>query len=100
MPYRAPYRMVIFTSVFWLLSAPALAMDRNDMDRNSVNAPPRAIKSFAVGDRHIEVAAVGRNSRADTLLRREHLDECRAMAKVMPGYPQPAFVSFDIRLKF
>jgi hypothetical protein len=79
-------------------SAPAAA---GAADQQSfMRAEPRALAAFSVAAKRVEVAAVTRRARADTPLRREHLEESLNMAKVMPGYPQPAFVSLDFRLKF
>lgn len=88
-------RAIAFISLFAFHGAPALAFDYT-----AVRPSPKPIASFLLGDRQIEMRAVGRNARADTALRRDHLLESRAMGKVYPGYQQPAFVTFDIRLKF
>ena len=63
-------------------------------------AGPRPITEFAVANREIELLAVSQKSRADTPLRRDYLYECKSLGKAFPGYPQPAFVSFDLRVKF
>ena len=60
----------------------------------------RALAAFSVAAARIEMVAVTRRARADTALRRAHLQESLNMSKVMPGYPQPAFVSLDFRIKF
>ncbi len=66
-----------------------------------VYAPqPRSVAAFSVGARHIEMLAVTQRARADTQLRQKYLEECRSMNKVFPGYPQPAIVSVDFRVKF
>ncbi|WP_425410194.1 hypothetical protein [Hyphococcus sp.] len=64
------------------------------------NAKPRTVASLKLANARVEMMAVTRRARADTVRRRAHLDESRNMAKVMPGYPQPAFVSVDFRVKF
>ncbi|MEM8937099.1 MAG: hypothetical protein AAGC77_11890 [Pseudomonadota bacterium] len=58
------------------------------------------ITAIRVDQHEFEVLAVTRKGRADTPLRRAHLDECRSMEKVLPGYPQPAFISVDLRVRF
>lgn len=61
---------------------------------------PRAITAVSLGEREIEFVAVGQHARADTAVRRAYLEECQEMGKILPGYPQPAFMSLDIRVKF
>lgn len=61
---------------------------------------PRAITAVSLGERQIELVAVGQRARADTAIRRDYLEECQAMGKILPGYPQPAIMSLDIRVKF
>jgi hypothetical protein len=61
---------------------------------------PRPIKAFSYGAREIEILAITRRARADTPISRAHLEECENMAKILPGYPQPAFVTVDFRIKF
>ncbi len=89
------FRALAFAAVFAAHSAPVLAFDNV-----SVSPAPRAITSFQLGEKQFELSAVGRRGHADTMLRRAHLNESRAMGKVYPGYQQPAFVTFDIRFKF
>ncbi len=76
--------------------SPAEAFD----DLMHLTSKPRAIASFEIREQAIEISAVTRRKRADTAIRQDFLEESRAMGKVLPGYPQPAFVSFDISLKF
>lgn len=56
--------------------------------------------AFSIAAKRVEMLAVTRRARADTALRRDHMEECINMSKVVPGYPQPAFVSVDFRIKF
>ncbi len=86
----------IFAVTLAAQTSPAEAFD----DFMHLKSKPRAIASFEFKERAIEITAVTRRKRADTAMRRALLAESRAMAKVLPGYPQPAFVSFDISLKF
>ena len=88
-------RALAFATLFGTCGAPALAFDYT-----AVRPSPKPIARFQLGDQHFEMFAIGRNARADTALEREHLLQSRAMGKVYPGYQQPAFVTFDIRLKF
>ena len=79
-------------------SAPAAA---EQLTATSAYWPkPRPIAAFSIASQELEMLAVTRLARADTPLRQDHLQESITMSKVMPGYPQQAFVSFDIRLKF
>lgn len=61
---------------------------------------PKPLTTLSIGTRPIEILAVTQRARADTEFRRDHLEESQAMSKILPGYPQPAFVSFDIRVSF
>lgn len=81
-----------------IYSTPANAVDLEH--QTPFYAKPRPVASLQVANRSVEMLAVTQRARADTPLRRAYLDECQNMSKVMPGYPQPAFVSVDIRVKF
>lgn len=60
----------------------------------------RVIADFDIGARPVEVLAAPRRAHFDTAIRKDYLHDCESMAKVMPGYPQPAFVTFNLRMKF
>ena len=79
-----------------LYGAPAMAQQELLDDTRQ----PKAITAFTVQERHIELTAAGRYGKADTALRRAYLEECQAMGKFLPGYPQQPFVSFDLRMQF
>jgi len=79
-----------------LPSAPALGSEEQDARANE----PRPIAAIPFGKREVELLAVTQRARADTPLSKDYLDQCKAMAKVFPGYPQPALVSVDFRVKF
>lgn len=64
------------------------------------SARPKTVTAFTLAQQRVEMVAVTKRARADTPLRRAHLAESEAMAKVIPGYPQPAFISVDLRLNF
>lgn len=89
-------KTAILVAAVFAQTAPAAALD----EFTHLKSKPRAIAAFKIQDKAIEISAVTRRKRADTVLRRAYMEECRAMGKVFPGYPQPAFVSFDVRLKF
>ena len=78
------------------LTADAVASDFE----GGFNKKPKTIAAFSVIGKDIEMLAVTRRTRADTAIRKRHLEESRAMAKVMPGYPQPAFISLDFTVRF
>lgn len=86
---------VLFTA-FAFHSVPAMAQKGLDTQTRQ----PKAIAAFVVQERHIELTAAGRYAKADTALRRAYVKECESMGKVLPGYPQQPFVSFDLRVKF
>ncbi len=88
----------ILSAAMAMGSAPAAAGTADE--QSFMRAEPRALAAFSVATKRVEIAAVTRRARADTPLRRDYLEESLNMAKVMPGYPQPAFVSFDLRIKF
>ena len=88
-------RAIAFATIITLWSGPVKAVDYT-----AIRPSPNPIAEFQWGGQQFEICAVGRNARADTALRRKHLHESQAMGKVYPGYQQPAFVTFDFRLKF
>lgn len=61
---------------------------------------PKKVAAFDVRDTSVEVIAVTRRARANTEFHRRYVDESLSMAKVYPGYPKPAYVSVDMRVKF
>jgi hypothetical protein len=67
----------------------------------AANSPrPREIADFDLGGAAFSVIATGRFAAADTSRASDALEEAMEMAKVMPGYPQPAFVTVDLQLAF
>lgn len=89
-------RKAALAATFAFCGPPAFAQDFS-----GGHAPrPHPIAAVMVQNRPVELLAVTRRARADTPLRRAYMEECEAMAKVMPGYPQQPWVSFDIRVKF
>lgn len=67
----------------------------------AASAPrPREVTSFDVAGVDFAVIATGRFAAADTARANDDLEESLEMAKVMPGYPQPAYVTFDLKLAF
>lgn len=88
-------RKIALVAVFILASQPVAAFD--DFGPKHT---PKPITDFILAGRHVEMLAVTRLARADTAIRRARLEESLTMAKVMPGYPQPALVSVDLRVPF
>ncbi|MEO1135761.1 MAG: hypothetical protein AAFW68_03995 [Pseudomonadota bacterium] len=82
-----------------LFGSPAAAKERL-FHSHAPTAQPRTVAAFTLAAQRVELLAVTRKARADTRLRKAHITECENMAKVFPGYPQPAFVSVDFRIKF
>ncbi len=91
--------MLTIVMIAFVVSAAPAAAQRLD-HQTPFAAKPRAVAEIVVASQRIELMAVTRRARADTPLRRTHLYESEAMAKVLPGYPQPAFVSVDFRINF
>ncbi|GJL95011.1 MAG: hypothetical protein DHS20C05_14160 [Hyphococcus sp.] len=89
-------RKIALSSVFLFYAAPALGQSIEPVRKSQ----PRPIMALTLGSQSIEMLAVTQRARADTPLRRAYVKECKSLSKVMPGYPQPAFVSIDFRLKF
>ncbi len=89
---------IMLAVAFALSASPAAAQKLEHLAPSFSRAKP--IIGLPVAAVRIEMFAVTRNARADTPLRRAHLDDCETMAKVIPGYPQPAFVSLDFRINF
>lgn len=61
---------------------------------------PKPITAFEVRQQPVEVMAVTRRARADTHFHRAYMDDSQSMGKVLPGYPQPALFSVDVRFQF
>jgi hypothetical protein len=62
--------------------------------------PSRALYTFEAGGAAFSLSARGRSAALDTSLAREHLEDARAFGAVLPGYPQPAQMTLDIRMWF
>lgn len=61
---------------------------------------PAKLAAFTLAGADIAFTAVGRNARLDTQRRIDDLHEAQAFSKVFPGYPQPAYVTFQMNLSF
>ena len=51
---------------------------------------------FYVRGRKLSFSAVGRYRNADSTHLKTYTKECENFAKIFPGYPQPAFVTFRV----
>lgn len=91
-------RKAALLGVLVFYAAPALA-ETNALYETR-RSTPKTLTAFAVGNQPVEVMAVTRRARADTRFHKTYLDDCESMSKVYPGYPQPALVSFDLRVRF
>ena len=89
-------RKLALAGVFCSYGVPALAQT----DFSEFRAKPRPITAIAVQGQQVELYAVTARARADTRMRKDYHQECKSMAKVVPGYPQPAIVSLDLKIKF
>lgn len=58
------------------------------------------VAAFTVAGAGMTVSARGRRALNDTGLSVAAAEESRAMSKVMPGYPQPAQLTLDVKLWF
>lgn len=93
-------KIAVIMGVLTAITSSQAAAGQRLAHKTPYGAEPRPVAAFAFAARRVEMLAVTRRARADTALRRAHLDECQSMAKVFPGYPQPAFVSLDFRVRF
>ncbi|MEX0643801.1 MAG: hypothetical protein WD076_00705 [Parvularculaceae bacterium] len=63
-------------------------------------ASPHTLKKFSVAGARLAVIATGRFAHIDTRQRRSDFEEAIEFGRVMPGFPQPAYVTFDLKLSF
>jgi len=89
-------RTMALVSAFMIHGAPALALDY----QSAKKATPKKITSIGIANYEVQMLAVTQRARADTPLRRRRMEEAHNMGKVLPGFPQPAFVSVDFRIEF
>lgn len=61
---------------------------------------PARLANFSLAGADFAFTAVGRTARLDTQKRVDDLEEAQALAKVFPGYPQPAYVTFQLNMPF
>ena len=93
-------KIVTTAAVIMALGFGAAKAEEHLLHNEVYRAKPKPVAAFSVAAKRVEMLAVTRRARADTPLRRAHLHESRNMSKVIPGYPQPAFVTIDFRIKF
>ncbi len=89
-------RKAALSSVLVFYAAPALA----DPQLIEPRRTPKTLTTIELRDTQVDVMAVTRRARADTEFHQRYVDESLAMNKVYPGYPKPAYVSFDLRVRF
>ncbi|MEE2691487.1 MAG: hypothetical protein VX640_08110 [Pseudomonadota bacterium] len=89
-------------SLMWSGAAvadPACADAALGFEADDMNAP-RVVESFSLAGAEVFLTARGRTAYADTELARDFIEESQEMDKVMPGYPQPAYVTFSLSVSF
>jgi hypothetical protein len=69
------------------------------VERNGA-AEPRILTALDVAGARLAVVATGRLAFMDTRQRNADIEEAIELGKVMPGYPQPAYVTFDLKMSF
>jgi len=89
-------RKIALCSVLMFHAAPALA----DPQLAEPPRTPKKITSIDVRETAVEFVAVTRRAQANTEFHRRYIDESLALNKAYPGYPKPAYVSFDLRVQF
>lgn len=60
----------------------------------------RTVAAFEIGEQAISLAAYGRRARARAMGDAAEIRQARAMGKVFDGAPQPALLTFEVRLHF
>lgn len=63
-------------------------------------APRATLADFDLGGAALSFSARGRAAALDTYEAREDLDDARALRGFLPGYPQPAQMTFDVKVWF
>lgn len=92
-----------FIGLFWWSTAqaePACADAAIGFNESAMMRRPQTIETFSVGGADISFAAIGRSAYADTGMARDLLEEAEEMRKFLPGYPQPAHVTFTLSVAF
>ena len=89
-------RKTALAGVLACIAGPAFA----DQQLVEPRRTPKKITSIEVRQTAVEFVAVTRRARADTEFHRRYIDESLALNKAYPGYPKPAYVSFDLRVRF
>jgi hypothetical protein len=79
---------------------PACADPSYTLAERSGARSPATLTAFSLVGAELSVVATGRFALADTRQRGDDLEEALEMRKVLPGYPQPALVTFDLKLAF
>lgn len=79
---------------------PASADPTYALADRQIAGTPKTLAVFDVVGADVSVVATGRLAFVDTRQRGVDLEEALEMGKVMPGYPQPAYVTFDLKLSF
>ena len=81
---------------FTLYAGPAFG----EMSLIEPQKTPKRITTLELRETSVDVVAVTRRARANTTFHRHYIDESLALNKAYPGYPKPAYVSFDLRVQF
>lgn len=89
-------RKAALAGVIAFYAAPAMA----DPQLFEPRKTPKRLTTIEVRETAVDVVAVTRRARADTEFHRRYIDESLALNKAYPGYPKPAYVSFDLRVQF
>lgn len=87
-------RQTALCAAFYFYALPALAETEPPAPK------PRPIASVAFAGQEVELLAMTQRARATTALQRAYIHECKSFSKIVPGYPQPPIVSFNLRVKF
>lgn len=98
-------KLILAASAFAVILVGEAAAEPASADPSfrAVLAHPRAAASladFTAAGALVSICARGRGAMIDTQESFENLEDSRAMKGFMPGFPQPANVSFDLRIWF
>lgn len=93
-----------------IAAAPVKAQERGAQERDAEFAPfevtrtparrGHPIAMFEIAGESVALAAYGRKARARMFDASRELREARAMSRVFEGAPQPALVTFEMRVSF
>lgn len=86
--------------IFGVAHAEPASADPTFVSPDGRTPSPTRLAQFRLAGANCSIAARGRRASIDTNRRLNDLARARAMSKFLPGYPQPALMTIDLRLSF